>query len=55
LNDPILYQIGLALYSVVQRTEEPTDRLFLDAMQSALAAHLVRSYSIDRWKPKDRF
>jgi AraC family transcriptional regulator len=51
LNDPILYQIGLALYSVVERAEEPTDRLFIDAMQSALAAHLVRSYSIDRWKP----
>jgi len=54
LNDPTLYQIGLALYSVVERAEEPTDRLLLDTMQSALAAYLVRSYSIDRWKPSTK-
>jgi AraC family transcriptional regulator len=51
LNDPLLYHLGLALYSILEQAPEPTDLLFLDAMQSALAAHLVRSYSIDRWKP----
>jgi AraC family transcriptional regulator len=54
LNDPTLYQIGLALYSAIGQADAPADRLFLDTMQSALAAHLLRSYSVDRWRPSAR-
>jgi AraC family transcriptional regulator len=51
LRDPMLHQIALNIHSVAARGVEQIDRLFLDSMQAALAAHLLGKYSIDRWRP----
>jgi AraC family transcriptional regulator len=34
------------------RTGEPTDQLLVDGMQTMLSAHLLRNYTIDRWRPR---
>lgn len=49
--DPILFQIGAACRSLLGRGAQPTDRLFVDGMQMALAAHLFGNYSTDHWQP----
>jgi len=54
LRDPMLHQIAMNFFSVLGREAEPTDRLFLDGMQAALAGHLLGNYAIDRWKPPAR-
>jgi AraC family transcriptional regulator len=51
LKDPLIYQIALAFHDIICRPPEATDRLFIDGMQSVLAAHLLASYAIDRWRP----
>lgn len=51
LRDAMLHQIAMNIHSVAGRDVEQTDQLFLDGMQAALAAHLLRNYSIDRWSP----
>jgi AraC family transcriptional regulator len=51
LRDPTLNQIALGFESVLGRELEPTDYLFLDGLQAALAGHLLGSYAIDRWRP----
>lgn len=51
LVDPTLQRIALSFNDVLCRGVEPTtDRLFVDGMQAALAAHLFGSYSVDRWR-----
>jgi AraC family transcriptional regulator len=50
--DPILMQIGTALRNISGREVQPTDQLFVDGMQAALAAHLLGNYTIDRWRPR---
>lgn len=52
--DPMMLQIGSAFRSLLGRVPQPTDRLFVDGMQAALAAHLVGNYTIDRWQPPER-
>lgn len=52
--DPLLLQIGNAFRTMLDRGAQPTDRLFADGMQSALAAHLLATYTIDRWQPPAR-
>jgi AraC family transcriptional regulator len=54
LRDPKLYQIAMGFQSVLAREAEPTDRLFLDGMQAALAGYLLGNYAIDRWRPPAR-
>jgi len=39
---------------VLQRPAEPTDRLFMDGMQAALAGYLLCTYTIDRWRAPAR-
>ncbi|MBP1886366.1 AraC family transcriptional regulator [Sinorhizobium mexicanum] len=51
LADPMLHQIGSAFRSLLGRGMQPTDRLFVDGMQTALAAHLLGNYAVDRWQP----
>jgi AraC family transcriptional regulator len=51
LRDPLIYQIALAFHDIISRPPESTDRLFIDGMQSVLAAHLFAHYAIDRWRP----
>jgi AraC family transcriptional regulator len=47
----MLHQIALNIHNVAGRGLVRTDRLFVDGMQAALAAHLLGNYSIDRWRP----
>ncbi|TIS48098.1 MAG: helix-turn-helix transcriptional regulator [Mesorhizobium sp.] len=55
LVDPMLQRIALSFHDILCRGVEPaTDRLFVDGMQAALAAHLFGKYSIDRWRPPAR-
>ncbi|MGY8668385.1 AraC family transcriptional regulator [Bradyrhizobium sp. UFLA05-109] len=51
LRDAKLHQIAMNIHSVAGRAVEQIDRLFLDGMQAALAAHLLGNYSVDRWSP----
>lgn len=53
-TDPVLHQIGTALSGLLGRTVQPTDRLFVDGMRTALAARLLGNYSIDRWRQPAR-
>lgn len=55
LVDPMLQRIALSFHDVLRRgIEAATDRLFVDGMQAALAAHLFGNYSVDRWRPPAR-
>lgn len=52
--DPMLSQFGAAFRGLLGRTPQPTDRLFVDGMQAALAAHLVGNYTVESWQPPER-
>ncbi|MDI7864497.1 AraC family transcriptional regulator [Rhizobiaceae bacterium n13] len=52
--DPTVLQIGQLFRGLLNRKLEPTDRLFLDGIQMALAAHLLATYSSARWRPSER-
>lgn len=52
--DPILVQIGACFRQLLAREEQPTDRLFVDGLRTALAAHLIGNYSVDQWRPLSR-
>ncbi len=52
--DPMMLQIGAAFRGLLGRGPQPTDRLFVDGMQAALAAHLLGNYTVDRWQPPNR-
>ena len=54
LIDPILGQIGMALRGLIGRPSRPVDRLVAEGLRTALAAHLVGNYNIDRWRPQSR-
>lgn len=54
LPDPMLLQIGSAFRSLLGRGMQSTDRLFVDGLQTALAAHLLGHYAVDRWKPPSK-
>lgn len=55
LSDPMLQWIALSFHDVLRRgLAVATDRLFVDGMQAALAAHLFGNYSVDRWRPPAR-
>ncbi|MBD1997583.1 helix-turn-helix transcriptional regulator [Oculatella sp. FACHB-28] len=43
-SDPLIYQIGVALTSELA-SEQPSTRLYIDSLTTALAAHLIRHYS----------
>lgn len=51
LDDPLLVQIGATFHALLDRGIEATDRLMVDGMRVALAAHLVGQYSADQWRP----
>ena len=51
LTDPLLVQIGTTFRTLLDRGPEPTDRLLVDGMHAALAAHLVSHYAADCWQP----
>lgn len=49
--DATLDHIGTALRGMLDRGVQPTDRIFVDGMRTALAAHLVGNYARDSWQP----
>ncbi len=52
--DPTLLHLGMAFRGMLNRPLQPMDRLFLDGIQLALAAHLVGTYTAARWRPAAR-
>ncbi|QUT05092.1 helix-turn-helix transcriptional regulator [Sphingobium phenoxybenzoativorans] len=50
--DPMLQQLGAAFQGMLGRPQQPTDRLMVDGMQTALAGHLLGNYGVDRWQPQ---
>ena len=52
--DPTLASIGTILHRVIGRESQSIDRMFADGLRIMLAAHLVGTYSVDRWSPKTR-
>jgi AraC family transcriptional regulator len=54
LVDPILAHIGSALHCLLRHGSKPSDRIFADGMRTALAAHLIGSYTVDHWQPPAR-
>lgn len=51
LADPLLVSFARAFEGMLGRPQSPTDRLFVDGLTTALAAHLIANYTVDRWKP----
>lgn len=43
-SDPLIYQIGIAL-KLELASEQPSTRLYIDSLTTALAAHLITHYS----------
>ena len=52
--DPDVLQLATSFRTMLDRDLQPTDRLFLDGMQTALAAHLLGHYTHDRWQPRTK-
>lgn len=53
-SDPTLAHIGMTLRSLLGRETRPVDRMLADGMRTALAAHLIGNYTVDRWQPPAR-
>jgi AraC family transcriptional regulator len=49
--DPLLYQLGMAVFGAMNHTGHASNQLFVDGVQSALAGHLLSHYAVDRWRP----
>lgn len=54
LADATVEHIDTALRGVLDRDAQPTDRIFVDGMRTALAAHLVGNYAADQWQAPAR-
>ncbi|UPJ54109.1 helix-turn-helix transcriptional regulator [Bradyrhizobium sp. 200] len=54
LADQVLFHICSPLRDLLHRSRQPTDALFVEGIQVALAAHLLGHYSIDRWRPPEK-
>jgi AraC family transcriptional regulator len=54
-TDRTLGHIAAALHeALLRRDAQPSDSLFADGMRTALAAHLIGNYTVDRWRPPAR-
>lgn len=54
LADQVLFHICSPLRDLLHRVREPTDALFVEGIQIAIAAHLLGNYTIDRWRPAQK-
>ena len=54
LTDQVLFHICAPLRDLLHRPRQPTDSLFVEGIQTALAAHLLGHYTIDRWRPPEK-
>jgi AraC family transcriptional regulator len=49
--DRFINDAAQAFSDFLERPPHPTDRMFVDGMTTALVAHIIANYTIDRWKP----
>ena len=54
LTDQVLFHICSPLRDLLHRPRQPTDALFVEGIQIALAAHLLGNYTVDRWRPPEK-
>ena len=54
LTDQVLFHICSPLRDLLYRPRQPTDALFVKGIQTALAAHLLGNYTVDRWRPPEK-
>ncbi len=54
LADQVLFHICSPLRNLLHRSRQPTDALFVEGIQVALAAHLLGNYTIGRWRAPDK-
>ena len=54
LADQVLFHICSPLRELLHRPRQATDTLFVEGIQTALAAHLLGHYTIDRWRPPEK-
>ena len=54
LADQVIFQICSPLRDLLYRPRQPTDALFVEGIQTALAAHLIGRYTIDRWRAPEK-
>ncbi|MET4039140.1 aerobic-type carbon monoxide dehydrogenase small subunit (CoxS/CutS family) [Bradyrhizobium sp. RT6a] len=54
LPDQVLFHVCSPLRDLLHRPRQPTDALFVEGIQVALAAHLLAHYTIDRWRPPEK-
>jgi AraC family transcriptional regulator len=54
VSDPVMLHLGMLYRSLLDRPLQPTDRLFLDGLQQALAAHLLGTYTAANWQNRAR-
>jgi AraC family transcriptional regulator len=54
LTDKVLFHICLPLRDLLYRPHQPTDALFVEGIQVALAAHIIGHYTIDRWRQPEK-
>ncbi|WP_407189932.1 helix-turn-helix domain-containing protein [Bradyrhizobium centrosematis] len=54
LADQVLFHICSPLRDLLHRPRQPTDALFVEGIQVALAAHLLGNYTIDRWRAPEK-
>jgi AraC family transcriptional regulator len=54
LPDQVLFHVCSPLRDLLYRSRQPTDALFVEGIQVALAAHLLAHYTIDRWHPPEK-
>lgn len=52
-HDRFLNEAARALWSLSEQQAHAADQLFVDGLTAAVVAHVVRNYSVDRWKPRD--
>jgi len=54
LADQVLFHVCSPLRDLLHRPRQPTDALFVEGIQVALAAHLLAHYTIDRWRQPEK-
>lgn len=54
MADVTLAQLAATLRGLIGREPGLTDRMVADATRTALAAHLIGHYTVDRWRPSER-
>ncbi|MCQ1571392.1 AraC family transcriptional regulator [Neorhizobium galegae] len=52
--DPALARIGTALHGLLGGGDAPIDRIYADGLRTTLAAHLMRNYTVGRWRAPSR-